>query len=126
MKTKRYSVVTTKDYWSCHDQDHRHVLQRAAQECIDRHLRGQKQRKWTEERLHHMMTMRDDEKMTFKSMAEVYGISISRARHLYRRAVSKYGQKTQRPVNISPWRTKMRVSYENRFPMIPSSVSVDC
>ena len=86
MNSEKKIELVEVEYWSCHNEKHRHKTQDIAQRCIDKHeSTPRKARKWTSEMLLKVLDLRDDGK-SFREIGEAFGVSANRGRQVHWKA----------------------------------------
>ena len=83
-------VLISVAVWDCGNPDHKHRRRGVAERCLEkersRRERGATRNKWGMDDYEQILRWRDQDGLIFKEIGRRMGISLTRARQLYRKA----------------------------------------
>ena len=87
MNSEKKLELIEVEYWTCHNENHRHKTLAVAEKCIKKHESKprKKVKRWTHEMLLNVLDMRD-KGVTFREIGEAYQVSANRARQVHWKA----------------------------------------
>lgn len=97
MKPKKMTETIVVTYWQCLKPEHRHKTARVAAECIEKSERPKHHA--SESISHHLdavINLRETQRLTFKRIGEIWGVSSGYASIVYRRALRHRDRKIAR------------------------------